>query len=82
MTIFNTNTLLDQIQEALDRDDLDSAIDILVALKPADQARVFDPRAFSVSTFVISVRNVWFLITAGHVLRDVERRLKDGRQIV
>ena len=42
MTIFNTNTLLVQIQEALDHDDLDSAIDILVALKPADQARVFD----------------------------------------
>ena len=44
--------------------------------------RNFDLRAFSVSTFVISVRDVWFLITAGHVLRDVERRLKDGRQIV
>jgi len=42
MTIFNTDTLLLQIQEALIRDDLDSAIKALEALKPADQALVFD----------------------------------------
>jgi hypothetical protein len=44
--------------------------------------RNFDLRAFSVTTFVISVRDVWFLVTAGHILRDVENRLKAGRQIV
>jgi len=42
MTIFNTDTLLLQIQEALVRDDLDSAIKVLEALKPDDQALVFD----------------------------------------
>ena len=31
-------------------------------------ADTYDPKAFSVSAFVISVRNVWFLVTAGHIL--------------
>jgi len=48
---------------------------------PTD-VRNFDPKEFSITAFVISVRDVWFLVTAGHVLRDVEERLKTGRQIV
>lgn len=40
MTIFNTETLLSQIQRALDRDDVDSAIKVLEALRPADQAHL------------------------------------------
>jgi hypothetical protein len=27
-----------------------------------------DSRAFAVSAFVVSVRDVWFLVTAGHIL--------------
>ena len=42
MTIFNTETLLLMIQDALDHDDLDLAITTLEALKSPDQARVFD----------------------------------------
>ncbi len=45
-------------------------------------ADTYDPKAFSVSAFVISVRNVWFLVTAGHILRDLDSRLRAGRQIV
>ena len=48
----------------------------------ATDVRNFDPREFSVTTFVISVRRVWFLVTAGHVLCDVEKRLKSGREIL
>ncbi|MBN1668498.1 MAG: magnesium transporter [Anaerolineales bacterium] len=40
MTIFNTEALLAQIQRALDSDDLDSAIQVLEDLRPADQAHL------------------------------------------
>jgi magnesium transporter len=40
MTILNTEHLLVQIQQALDSDDLDSAIKVLEALRPADQAHL------------------------------------------
>ena len=42
MTDFNTDTILVQIQEALDHSDFDSAIRILESLRPIDQAEVFD----------------------------------------
>ena len=49
---------------------------------PTDDPDAYDPKAFSVSAFVISVRDIWFLVTAGHILRDLDGRLKAGRRIV
>ena len=42
MADFNTDVILAQIQAALEREDLTSAIHILEALRPADQAEVFE----------------------------------------
>lgn len=42
MTYLKTQDILNQVQDALERDDLDHAIQILMALKPADQADVFE----------------------------------------
>jgi hypothetical protein len=41
-----------------------------------------DPQAVTVSAFVISVRAIWFLVTAGHVIREIRTRLAKGRRIV
>lgn len=49
---------------------------------PTDDPDDYDPKAFSISAFVISVRDIWFLVTAGHILRDLDSRLKAGRRIV
>lgn len=48
----------------------------------ADDPDDYDPKAFSITAFVISVRDIWFLVTAGHILRDIDTRLKAGRTIV
>jgi magnesium transporter len=42
MAAFNTDVILSQIEAALEQDDLTSAIRILEALRPADQAEVFE----------------------------------------
>lgn len=42
MATFNTAAILAQIESALEREDLTSAIQILEALRPADQAEVFE----------------------------------------
>lgn len=42
MTYLKTKEILNQVQDALERDDIDHAIQILLALKPADQADVFE----------------------------------------
>ncbi len=42
MTFYNTPSLLLRIQESLDRNDIDSAIQVLESLRSADQALVFD----------------------------------------
>lgn len=42
MAAYNTDIILAQIEQALEREDLTSAIRILEALKPVDQAEVFD----------------------------------------
>lgn len=42
MTYLKTQDILNQVQDALERDDIDHAIQILLALKPADQADVFE----------------------------------------
>jgi len=47
-----------------------------------DSIAEFDPKAFAISTFVLSVHGMWFLITAGHVFHDLEKRLAAGRRIV
>jgi hypothetical protein len=44
-------------------------------------AEDFDIRALLVSTFVVSVRNVWFLVTAGHIFQQIGERLQSGRRI-
>ena len=50
---------------------------------PSSGATDHKREAFAVSAFVIAVRDIWFLVTAGHVLHDLDQRLKDyGRQIV
>ena len=50
--------------------------------EPAGDSGPYDPKAFSVSAFVISVHDIWFLVTAGHILRDLDGRLQAGRRIV
>ena len=42
----------------------------------------YDPAAFAASAFVIALRGIWFLITAGHILHDLESRLENGRRIM
>lgn len=63
----------------------------VVALSLLDAEREFEedslpldyqPGHILFSAFVISVQNIWFLITAGHILRDIETRIKSGRRIV
>lgn len=49
---------------------------------PAQDPDAYDPRVFCVSAFVVSVRDIWFLVTAGHILRDLEGRLQAGRRIL
>jgi hypothetical protein len=33
----------------------------------------------SISAFVVSVKDVWFLITAGHIIKDIETVRREGR---
>ena len=42
----------------------------------------FDPSAFVISSFVVSIGNIWFLVTAGHILKDLQSRLDNGRCIM
>ncbi len=42
----------------------------------------YDPRHILFSSFVVSVRKIWFLITAGHILKDIDTRIQSGRRIV
>jgi magnesium transporter len=42
MTYPQTKTILTQVQEALEKDDINQAIQILQSLRPADQAEVFE----------------------------------------
>ncbi|MCE5277123.1 MAG: hypothetical protein LLG03_03725 [Planctomycetaceae bacterium] len=37
-----------------------------------DDAKASDPRPVYASAFVISVRGLWFMLTAGHVFGDIE----------
>jgi len=48
---------------------------------PVHDTDAYDLKAFSVSAFVISVRHIWFLVTAGHILRDLDERLQAGRRM-
>lgn len=41
-----------------------------------------DPETLAFSAFVISVRGVWFLVTAGHVARQLRQRLSEGRRVI
>lgn len=63
----------------------------VVALSLLDAEREFEqdnlpldyqPGHILFSAFVVSVQNIWFLITAGHILRDIETRIKPRRRIV
>ncbi|MFC1761060.1 hypothetical protein ACFL6U_03160 [Planctomycetota bacterium] len=42
----------------------------------------YSPQAFAVSAFVVSIRGIWFLVTAGHILKDLQSRLSSGRRIL
>jgi len=53
----------------------------LVADKNSDGMSRWDPQNFYVSAFVLSIRGTWFLVTAGHVLRELDKRL-EGRRLV
>lgn len=47
-----------------------------------NQESDYDPAAFAISGFVITVRSIWFFITAGHILQDLKSRLRVGRRIM
>lgn len=42
----------------------------------------YHPQAFAVSAFILSIGGHWLLITAGHIIHQLEQRLKQGRRIV
>ncbi|MCD6392134.1 MAG: hypothetical protein J7M40_01365 [Planctomycetes bacterium] len=42
----------------------------------------YDPRHILFSSFVVSVQKIWFLITAGHILKNIDTRIQSGRRIV
>lgn len=39
-------------------------------------------RSMAVTSFVVSIGDAWFLVTAGHVLRDIERHFAAGHEII
>jgi len=47
-----------------------------------DEESRWDTKQFCVSAFVLSVRGNWFLVTAGHILRELDERLKAGRRMI
>ncbi len=57
-------------------------VDVNTKARRAKTGEKRAPEALAVSAFVISVKGVWFLVTAGHVIRQLEQRLADGRRIV
>jgi hypothetical protein len=60
-----------------------SWVDVGVSSEKKDSASTSNgPMAFSVTAFVIAVRGIWFLVTAGHILRDLDKRLAEGRKII
>jgi len=42
----------------------------------------YQPGHILFTSFVVSVQKIWFLITAGHILKDIETRIESGRKIV
>jgi hypothetical protein len=48
----------------------------------SDIAQDFDIQVFIISTFLILVRDLWFLVTAGHTLEDTKKRLQSSRRIL
>ena len=60
-----------------------SWLDVLVSPnEKSDKPSSYEPEAFAVSSFIITVKDIWFLVTAGHILKKLEKRLKAGRKIV
>lgn len=49
---------------------------------PKGNSEDYNIQVFIVSTFLIMIRNIGFLITAGHVLEDIKKRLQSGRRIL
>jgi len=41
----------------------------------------YAPSTFVVPSFVVSIKDMWFLVTAGHILKDLQSRLDSGRCI-
>lgn len=48
----------------------------------SDDVSRWDPQNFYGSAFILSVRRAWYVVTAGHILRDLDERLSAGRKIV
>lgn len=59
-----------------------SLLDVKKEIEEDDPSFERQPGHILFSSFVVSVQNIWFLITAGHVLKDIEKRIKLGRRIV
>jgi hypothetical protein len=75
-----TRTLLDLVSRHLvSLSWVDVASPLLDGSTPLERA---NPKAFAVSGFVISIRGLWFLVTAGHIVRDMIRRFSDGRRLL
>lgn len=51
-------------------------------LRPEGHLSDYETEIIRASTVAISVNNRWFLLTAGHILKDLKDRLDHGRKVV
>ena len=59
-----------------------SMLDIPKNIDEGDSSLEFQPSNILFSSFIVCVNKIWFLITAGHILKDIEDRIQSGRKIV
>ena len=53
-----------------------SMLDIPKNIDEGDSSLEFQPSNILFSSFIVCVNKIWFLITAGHILKDIEDTLK------
>lgn len=59
-----------------------SMLDIPNNIDEGDSSLYLQPSNIIFSTFIVCVNDIWFLITAGHILKYIEDRIQSGRKII
>lgn len=54
---------------------------VAVGWEDAEPGQVNATGGFAFSAFIMSVGSLWFLVTAGHIIDDINRRLNQGREL-